>query len=56
MPYRPIADLQKSQKIDIEKLAFSLHMSPSTASGTRPEVDVFYLLIRLNSCLVVQNF
>ena len=41
MPYT--ADLQKSQKIEIEKLASNLHnIKPSTSSVTRLEVDVFY--------------
>ena len=31
----------KLEKIEIEKLAFSLPLNPSISSGARPEVNVF---------------
>ena len=43
----PTADLQNSQKIEIEKLVFSLHIKPSASLVTRPEVDVFHYLFIL---------
>ena len=41
----PTSELQKLQKVEIEKHVFSLHMIPLTNSVTRPEVDVFYHLL-----------
>ena len=32
------------QKFEVKKLVFSLHITRSTSSVTRPEVDVFFLL------------
>ena len=41
-------DLQKLQNIEIEKLAFSLHIKPSNRSVTRPEVNAFLLFIKFS--------